>query len=89
MVCNKQKRVSKQEPAGGTEASTGREQTETQSHKNNRGEHQWPFAKERHGVFGKEICLVKNKQHKTAPKRKKRLNPAKEGHDKFLFNQNN
>lgn len=51
-----------------------------------RGEHQKSFAKERHGIFGKEICLVKNKQHKTAQKGKKRLNPAKKGIISFFFN---
>lgn len=36
---------------------------------NNQREHQWPFAKETHSIFGKEMRLVKNKQHKTAPKK--------------------
>lgn len=59
-----------------------------QSHKT-AGSALWSLAKERRGELGKEIRLVKNKQHKTAQKkeRKERLNPAKEGdkRDKFLF----
>lgn len=36
VVCNKQKRVSKQEPRRGHGGRKGEEQTETQSHRDNR-----------------------------------------------------
>lgn len=89
MVCNKQKRVSKQEAAGG-HGGVNRERTNGNNAKPQKPPGSAPVAfckgKTRRGVFGKEVCLVKNEQHKTAPKRKKRLNPAKEGHNKFLFN---
>lgn len=47
-----------------------------QSHKTTR-EHQWSFAKETHSIFGKEIRLVKNKQHKTAPRREEKVKSCK------------
>ena len=58
-----------------------------QSHRTTR-EHQWSFAKETHSIFGKEIRLVKNKQHKTAPKREEKVKPLqKEGNNKSFFNK--
>lgn len=74
MVCNKQKRVSKQEATEGSQRHRHERAANQQKGKaTGTGRAPVVFAEERRGAFGKEICLVKNKRHKHSPKKEEKV----------------